>query len=208
MIGRTSLFVCLFTLFTAACFAEEAEAPLKLSQVLSAPDAPFDDNGENFDILTKLAVFADLATVITTAEKVTVFAPTDASFVRLARAITSFNGTSEAEAFDALVAAVTAGVTVGDELVAGKDLVAAILKYHVSPYVYPSTAVLGKPALLHTLLEKDIITAGNGELVDLSPATPNPIVTVADLKVENMVTVHVIDFVLLPVALPLQKTCV
>ena len=208
MASRTYLFACLAALFAVFCYAEEAAAPLKWADVLSAPDAPFDNNGDNFDILTKLAVFADLAETITTAEKVTVFAPTDASFVRLARAITSFNGTSEAEAFDALVAVVTAGVTIGDDLVSGKDLVAAILKYHVSPHLYPSTSVLGHPALLHTLLGTDIITVGNGELVDMSPSTPNPVVATADLAVENGVIVHVIDFVLLPVALPLQKTCV
>lgn len=220
MASRITVFVALTALVSIAFgqainsieqleTVERMRTPvLRWSDVLSPPGKGFDRNGANFDILTKLAVFADLAKTITTTPGITVFAPNDAAFARLARAITPYRGRSEKRAFDALVAAVTTGIRVKGTVVKGKALVAAILTYHVSQYRIPSRFVLGHPALISTLSKNYIISTGKGELVDLSPKTPNPLVIKPDIKIRGRVIVHMIDFVLLPAPLELTKKCV
>ena len=180
---------------------------LSWSDVLSPANKNFDRDGTNFDILTKLAVFADLATTITTTRGITVFAPNDAAFIRLAKGLTGCRCRTEKAAFDALFGVVTKGVRVKGAVVKGPALVRAILLYHVSKLRIPSRFVLGGPSLISTLSRNFIISSGKGELVDLSPKTPNPLVIKPDIKIRGRVIVHVIDYVLLPVPLTLAKTC-
>lgn len=195
-----SIFI---TAMLLAC-ASAQMMPLKWADVLSAENKPFDSVGGNFDILSKLVRFAGLAETITTARGYTLFAPNDQAFVYTARAITAFAGpiTDEAAAFDALVAFVTTGVTIGNMTVSGVPLVKEILLYHVSPFRASSQYVLGHPLVFGTLSSLEgakFISTGKGELVDNSPDTPNPKVVKADLMVENNFIIHVINAVLLPI---------
>lgn len=209
MAFRNVSFLLFFAIVLASVSARRMHTPAaKWSDILSGPTKKFDKNLDNFDILTKLAVFAGLAETLTTKKRYTLFAPNDRAFVRLARAITPFSGNDEEKAFNALFSAVGTGIKVKGKTIKGKALVSAILLFHASPYRISSRFVLGHPALLRTLKGAYILSSGDGELVDKSPKTPNPTVVKADIKVQGRVIVHVIDFVLLPVPLGLTKSCV
>jgi len=195
-----------FAVLSIALICVSAQAPpAKWGDILSPEGKAFDMNGENFDILSKLARFAGLAGTLTTKRHYTLFAPNDAAFVKLARYITPFKGpiTDEAGAYTALVDAVTAGIPVGATTVNGTALVSAILLYHASDFVLPASLVTKRAAFIPMLDKNFVITTGaSAELVDKSPDTPNPKVIKTDISVEGGVTVHVINAVLLPVPVP------
>lgn len=168
------------------------------------PAGSTDNDGTNFNILSELVRFAQLDSTITTLRRFTLFAPNDDAFRRLARNVGGLKSGTEKQVLDALVKVVTAGVMVDGTRVAGVDLVKAILLYHVVSFPLGSSVVLGHAARIPTMSKKFIISPGTGELVDNSVDIPNPKVIKADIKVENMVTVHVINQVLLPVNIPVD----
>jgi serralysin len=157
----------------------------------------FDANAEDFDILNAALDAAGLAPALDdAATDLTVFAPTDAAFIRLARAF-GFVGDGEAEAFDAIAGALAA-VGNGDPL----PLLADILTYHVAPGRIPAEDVVAADTI--ATLSGEAIAPDGTVLGDLDPSVPDPEVIVprADLPATNGL-VHAIDGVLLPLDAPL-----
>ncbi len=199
MIRHTTLAIVLSIAIVSTASAQT----LKWTDIVT-PAGSFNNNGADFNILSELVRFAKLDTTITTLRHFTLFAPDDNAFRRLAKNVGGFKRGTEKEVLDALVKVVTAGVMVGGVRVAGVDLVKAILLYHVVKFPVGSGVVLGHAARIPTMARKSIISPGTGELVDKAVDIPNAKVIKADLMVENGVTVHVINQVLIPVNIPVN----
>ncbi len=199
MFRRTILAIALSLAIVSTASAQT----LRWTDIVT-PAGSFNDDGADFNILSELVRFAQLDGTITTLRGFTLFAPNDNAFRRLSRNVGGFKNGTEKEVLDALVGVVTAGVMVDGEKVAGVDLVKAILLYHVVEFPVGSGVVLGHAARIPTMSKKFIISPGTGELVDMSVDIPNAKVIKADVMVENGVTVHVINQVLIPVNIPVD----
>jgi uncharacterized surface protein with fasciclin (FAS1) repeats len=161
---------------------------------LVAASGTFDGNRNDFDLLLNAVTAAGLAGALDdrTAD-LTVFAPNDAAFLRLATTL-GFTGTGEQSAFNYLVDALTL-------LSGGNDpipLLTNILLYHVAPESLQSSQVLALDQI-STLLGVDVGRVGT-RLVDGDPDLANPRLIATDIQAANGV-VHVIDNVLIPVNL-------
>jgi serralysin len=159
---------------------------------LVAASGDFDNNGNDFDLLLRAVQAADLAGALDDANAdLTVFAPNDAAFMKLAATL-GFEGGGEAAAFDYVVDALT--------LLSGGDspipLLKNILLYHVAPESLQASQVLATDSI-ETLLGTDLGRNGT-RLVDADPQITNPKLIATDIQTSNGV-VHVIDGVLLPV---------
>jgi serralysin len=159
---------------------------------LVAASGAFDNNGGDFDLLLRAVQAADLAGALGDASAdLTVFAPNDAAFLKLATTL-GFDGTGEAAAFDYIVDALT--------LLSGGDspipLLKNILLYHVAPESLQASQVLATNSI-ETLLGTNIGRDGT-RLVDGDPQLINPKLIATDIQTANGV-VHVIDGVLIPI---------
>lgn len=85
-----------------------------------------DRNRNDYDILREALVATDLAGAVATTDDITVFAPTDAAFVRLAKEL-GYAGNDEAGALKTIVDAT------GFESAAEPGLLDDVLRYHVAP---------------------------------------------------------------------------
>jgi serralysin len=163
-----------------------------------AASGDFDRNPNDFDLLLKAVQAAGLAaTLDNPAADLTVFAPNDAAFMKLAATL-GFTGKTEAQAFDYVVDALTL-------LSAGKSpipLLTDILLYHVAPESLQASQVLSQSSI-PTVLGPDLGRDGTS-LVDADPGLPNPNLIATDIQAANGV-VHVIDGVLIPADLPLGE---
>ena len=156
-----------------------------------AASGAYDKNGADFDILLNAVTAAGLAGALDdAAADLTVFAPNDAAFLKLANTL-GYAGSSELAAFDYLVESLT--------LLSGGQspipLLTNILLYHVAPESLQASQVLGA-ASINTLLGIDLGVVGT-KLVDRDPDVQNPSLIATDIQAANGV-VHVIDGVLLP----------
>ena len=161
-----------------------------ISDIVAASGA-FDTNGADFDLLLKAVQTAGLAGALAnpTAD-LTVFAPNDAAFLKLAATL-GFTGTDESAGFDYLVDALTL-------LSAGASpipLLTDILTYHVSPTSLQASQVLSATSIA-TLLGSNLGVNGT-TLVDAATKLANPGIIATDIQAANGV-VHVIDGVLIP----------
>ena len=141
----------------------------------------FDTNTDDFDILREAVVATGLDEKLDGRRQLTVFAPTDQAFLDLTETAT------EQEAFDAVAAL-------------GLPAVKQVLKYHVAPGRRAAKQVV-KAKRIPTLLQGSFLTKvrGSAELTDatgrsVTIAAPNAV------RASNGI-VHVLDGVLLPVAL-------
>jgi uncharacterized surface protein with fasciclin (FAS1) repeats len=163
-------------------------------------NAQFDTNGADFDILLTAVQTADLVGALNDpAARLTVFAPSDAAFVRTARDL-GFAGSDEAGAWSFLVSTLT---TIG-----GGDPVPTltnILLYHVSPQRLNSGQIFQREVrhqTIPTLLAGAVITPRKGVLIDADPDLINPRrVSPRDVRASNGI-IQTIDRVLIPVNLP------
>ena len=159
-----------------------------------AASGTYDNNKADFDILLHAVTAAGLAGALDNpAADLTVFAPNDAAFLKLAGAL-GFTGTSEVAAFDYLVDSLTL-------LSGGQNpipLLTNILLYHVAPESLQASQVLGAGSI-ETLLGVNLGVSGT-TLVDRDPDIANPRLIATDIQAANGI-VHVIDGVLLPVNL-------
>ncbi|MEO1611213.1 MAG: sodium/proton-translocating pyrophosphatase [Pseudomonadota bacterium] len=126
-----------FILFVAgkidAPIPHDPETPTITETILAVSgDAGFDDNGADFDILREALAATDLTgAVADEAADLTVFAPTDAAFIQLARDLgADVADGDETGALNAIIAA-TAELAGGAE--EGLALIKNILLYHVAP---------------------------------------------------------------------------
>ena len=86
----------------------------------------FDSNKYDYDLLREALLATDLAGAVATTDDITVFAPTDQAFMRLAKDL-GFSGNDEAGAFG-YIAGLTGFVSAADP-----GLLDDVLLYHVSP---------------------------------------------------------------------------
>lgn len=159
----------------------------------------FDSDNDDFDILIHALQAADLVgAVADPSADLTVFAPTDQAFVRLARDLGfSQSGYNEAAATEFIVAALTE-LGGGDPIPVLTD----VLLYHVSPgSTSYADSLRGEVTEINTLLGATF-TAEGRTLVDAAPAIEdgrirNP---QTDIAASNGV-IHGVSRVLLPVPL-------
>jgi serralysin len=166
------------------------DAPTITSIVTASGD--FDTNPKDFDLLLRAVQAAGLADALNdpTAD-LTVFAPNDAAFMKLAKTL-GFKGTTETAAFDFVVDALTLLSGGGSPI----PLLTDILLYHVVPESLQASQVLSSTTI-DTLLGTSLGVQG-AALVDGDPDLANPNIIATDIQAANGV-VHVIDGVLIPV---------
>lgn len=160
----------------------------------------FDDNGADYDILlTALNTAGLTAAVADPGASLTVFAPRDQAFVRLARDL-GYAGHDEQGTWNFLVQALTT-LGNGDPIPVLQD----ILKYHVAP-----TRLTLFQVIVRSLFGRDIDTLVPGATIspfffvlrDNEPDLQDPRVRFPlNLSASNGI-IHTIDRVLIPVDLP------
>ena len=151
----------------------------------------FDRNPHDYDLLREALVATELVDDVKAANHITVFAPKDRAFKRLARDL-GWKGRSEAKAFEFLAANVPA------------DLLTDVLLYHVAPRKLTKGQIVSK-AVRHkaipTLLGVDIKPKKRGYaliLKDKEPDLRNPrIVRPRNVRASNGI-IHTLNRVLIP----------
>ena len=197
----------LTTLATAAslcCVPSHLQAQTIAQIVVSASGGAtagqFDNDRNDYDILLTALTAADLVDVVADPNaSLTVFAPNDRAFIRLARDL-GYSGNDEAAAWDFLVQALT-GLGNGNPIPVLTD----VLLYHVAPQEISAFQVF-----LRSLFGLRIPTALPGAtirpfffvLIDNEPDLQNPFLTrPINLMADNGI-VHGVTRVLIPVDLP------
>lgn len=175
-----------------------AQAPaLSITDIVVTSGGTFDKNKDDFDILLNAVLAAGLDGVLADPNAdFTVFAPTDRAFVRLARDLGMKGGGTEAEAFDTIVAALTA-LGDGDPI----PVLVNILLYHVSAGTQTSAEVLHAP-FIESLLDGATVLPVRARLVGNEPDLRNPklIEDALDIVASNGI-IHAINRVLIPLDL-------
>jgi serralysin len=166
-----------------------------IADVVAASGGTFDDRGWDFDILLNAVSAAGLGAALDDpAADLTVFAPTDAAFIRTARDL-GYTGWSESGAWDFLVAALT-GLGGGNPI----PVLTNILLYHVAPSSLTPGQVLGSQEI-STLLSGAVIRPHPVRMLrDNDPDLRDPRLLPNRLNIwaENGV-IHAIDRVLIPI---------
>lgn len=152
----------------------------------------FDRNPHDYDILRQALVKTGLVDALKDANNITVWAPNDRAFKRLARDLGWKGRRGERGAFRFLKRA------------AGAELLTDVLLYHVSPRRLNAEKVL-KAALtgrrIHTLLGVTFRINHRLRLVDKERDLRNPRLTLPiNIKASNGI-IHTIDRVLIPIDL-------
>jgi len=159
----------------------------------------FDKNNGDFDMLLQALIAADLVGAVADADAdLTVFAPTDQAFVRLARDLGyAKRGYNEAGAFAYIVEQLTA-LGGGDPI----PVLTNVLLYHVSPGSTSYRDIKRAGSLEVPTLLGASFTANGRHLVDGAPQLKNPRIKrpLQDIATSNGV-IHGINRVLIPIDL-------
>jgi Ca2+-binding RTX toxin-like protein/uncharacterized surface protein with fasciclin (FAS1) repeats len=159
---------------------------------------------DRFNILVKAVTAADLGGALSDENaELTVFAPTDAAFVKLAQAFGYAGDPADEDAvFDAIAGALAFIAPDGDPI----PLLTNVLLYHVAPGIIGAADVIaGAPGPIPNLLGADLSVTAGLELVDGDPDLTNVVLTDPDGQLDIFVdngVIHAIDEVLIPVDLP------
>ncbi|MEL6793298.1 MAG: fasciclin domain-containing protein, partial [Pseudomonadota bacterium] len=175
----------------------DPETPTITETILAVSgDAGFDDNGADFDILREALAATDLTgAVADEAADLTVFAPTDAAFIQLARDLgADVADGDETGALNAIIAA-TAELAGGAE--EGLALIKNILLYHVAPGGRTLNELQGE---VQCLFGPGVAVDGT-TVIDAEPDIEDPEVVAPDIIASNGV-IQAIDRVLLPLDIP------
>lgn len=152
----------------------------------------FDRNPNDYDLLRESLVATGLVDDLKAAKRITVWAPKDRAFTRLARDL-GWKGGKERGAFRFLARNV------------GADVLADVLQYHVTPkkLTVKDVAKLAKrDKPIRTLLGPTIKVTRSFKLIDREPDLRNPrIVPPTNVRASNGI-IHSINRVLIPVDLP------
>ncbi|MBL9077162.1 MAG: fasciclin domain-containing protein [Planctomycetes bacterium] len=196
---------CAGLMAAALCFSTPATAQDTIADLVVAASGgaaagTFDQNGNDYDLLlTALNTAGLTAAVADPAADLTVFAPRDAAFVRLARDL-GYQGQDEQGSWTFLVQALTT-LGGGDPVPVLQD----VLKYHVAPARITLFGVLVRSLFgipIPTLVPGATIQPAFTRLIDNEPDLGDPRVRLPlNLFATNGV-VHTIDRVLLPIDLP------
>jgi serralysin len=152
----------------------------------------FDRNRQDYDILREALVATGLVDAVAASSDVTVFAPNDRAFMRLARSL-GFQGKREAGAF-AFLAEATGFVSAAEP-----GLLDDFLLYHVSPGAGTVREIQGERA---TLLADATITVERRRVIDADPDNRNArIRRPANVETSNGI-IHTVNQVLRPIDLP------
>ncbi|MEL6868286.1 MAG: fasciclin domain-containing protein [Pseudomonadota bacterium] len=145
-----------------AMTAHAGHAPT-ITGIVVQSGGEFDRDRNDFDILLNAVLAADLAGALDDPDAdLTVYAPTDAAFIRLAKDL-GFSGRDEAQAFEFIVAALT-------ELGGGDPIpvLTNVLLYHVSPGAKTASETSQTP-IVQTLLEGATLLPRRRQLIDNDP---------------------------------------
>lgn len=187
---RRILFSALAALMAAPVAV--AQQPGTITEIVAASGGEFDGNRNDFDVLLNAVLTAELDGALADPHaNVTVFAPTDRAFIRLAAQF-GYLGNDEGEAFAAIVSVLTE-LGNGDPI----PLLTDILLYHVSPDAKSIHEILSAD-IIETLLEGATFVPVR-RLLDNDPDIPNPLIirTVADIEASNGI-IQPINRVLIP----------
>ncbi len=136
--------------------------------IVLASGGGFDRNWRDYDILLNAVIAANLQSALAAADAdLTVFAPNDLAFIRLARSL-GYRGFSEMGSYNFIVNTLTK-LGDGDPI----PLLSDVLLYHVSP----GTQILKDVLLsdtIDTLLEGASFSVKWLNLIDNDPGLPNP----------------------------------
>lgn len=178
--------------------------PVTIADII-AQSGEFDDNDQDFDILFRLIQDAELTDVFADPNAdLTLFAPTDAAFIKFAQAGGTV-GWNPDDLEGGAYGEVINSLQVLDQMVRdlpyggnAVDLLQTILKYHVSSGARTAEEIQSAPSI-NTLLEGSAITPKDGKLGDLSPDSVDPQLQAGktDMTASNGV-IQGIDNVLLP----------
>ncbi|MEM1437144.1 MAG: fasciclin domain-containing protein [Pseudomonadota bacterium] len=191
MISRLLLAAVLSLSVAGPAAAQASEKPT-IAGIVSASGDGFDFNINDFDVLLAAVKAAGLVDALSDPQaQLTVFAPTDLAFLRLAQDL-GYTGRNEAEAFDTIAGAL-AGLGNGDPI----PVLRNVLLYHVSPGAQPFEDLRhGDPVA--TLLEGASIVPRSLQIFDADPEFRNPrFVAPADIEASNGF-VQIINRVLIP----------
>ncbi len=155
-----------------------------------------------YDILIEAVLFADdngagLVELLATTPDITLFAPTDWAFVKLARNLTGDNSIDESEAFGAI-----AGVLVeaGGGLEGAVDLLVDTLAYHVAPQIIKPWQLFFPP-YKYEMLNGDELVAKGLRLIDEADNRSRVQLFRSNVKASNPALIHTINNVLIPSSL-------
>lgn len=150
-------------------------------------DEGFDNRSRDFDILREALVATDLAGAVASTEDITVFAPNDRAFKRLARQL-GWDGSGGEEGAFGVIASV------------GLDTVSDVLRYHVGTERL-SLRDLFRSQNVTTLLGPDV-KVKRFRVIDADTDDRNPRVTFPWYVPASNGSIVVIDDVLRPFDLP------
>jgi uncharacterized surface protein with fasciclin (FAS1) repeats len=167
-----------------------------LAALLDATGNGFDSNAGDFDILEAAVGAAGLTGALADATaRLTVLAPTDAGFIRLAENF-GYSGTSEQAAFDAIVAGLTAAAPDGNPI----PTLTEILQYHILDGSF-STRQLRVDGEA-TTLQGDTLDFRGQRVIDADPGNvARFVLDGVNIQASNG-ALQTIDNVLLPFNLP------
>lgn len=176
----------------AVAFAAPVAQADTLAEILLSDGDMFDNNQNDFDIVTEAVLATGLGAAANEME-LTAFLPTDKAFRILVEDLYGFSIKNEEALFNAIVANL------------GVEAVTEVLLYHLVSGTYLASDVVGAGdgAMIPTLLGPEVTLDFRGKrqirLMDGVDSMRDPIVRQTDIVADNGVA-HVIDRVLLPPA--------
>jgi uncharacterized surface protein with fasciclin (FAS1) repeats len=195
-----ALSVCLLS---SAAFADTdgsgGTSNVTITEIVASSGGEFDDNRFDYDILLNAVLAAELDAALADPDaSLTVFAPNDLGFIRLAQDL-GYDGEDEAGAWDFLVEALT-DLGGGDPIPVLTD----ILLYHVAPEpinLLGFVRAVLRDESIETLLDGATVDPFLFGLRDNDPEVDNPRLTFPlNVEASNGI-VHTLTRVLLPVDL-------
>jgi uncharacterized surface protein with fasciclin (FAS1) repeats len=196
---KFSKLAVIFVAIASFGFAHAADARQTITEIVAKSGGEFDRKRYDYDILLNAVITANLADALNDPDaNLTVFAPNDAAFIKLARDL-GYHGRDEAGSWAFLVEALT-DLGDGDPIPVLTD----ILLYHVVPkrvgvFRFIRLAIYKKH--IPTLLGETVRPFLFG-LIDKEPDLRNPRLTLpVNVRASNGI-IHTLNRVLIPVNLP------